>query len=249
MASTTNYSWTTPDDTALVKDGAAAIRSLGSAVDSTVFTNAGAATQKATLTTKGDIYAATAASTPTRLGVGTNGQVLTADSTASTGLAWSTVASGGMTQIATGSLSGTTVSITSIPTTYKNLALVIRDVNFNIGGDTIRMRFNNNSSGIYGNKGFTETSANTNNTSASFNIGYFPGLPDTLLYSNILDYTNTTTFKMQQNFIFSTDGFTTYTLNNIWGFMGSTSAVTEINLFGDSGGTFNAGTYILYGVS
>lgn len=37
MASTTNYSWTTPDDTALVKDGAAAIRSLGSAVDSTVF--------------------------------------------------------------------------------------------------------------------------------------------------------------------------------------------------------------------
>jgi hypothetical protein len=37
MASTTNYSWSTPDDTALVKDGAAAIRSLGTAIDSTVF--------------------------------------------------------------------------------------------------------------------------------------------------------------------------------------------------------------------
>jgi hypothetical protein len=33
MATTTNYSWTTPDDTDLVKDGAAAIRTLGSAID------------------------------------------------------------------------------------------------------------------------------------------------------------------------------------------------------------------------
>lgn len=36
MATTTNYGWTTPDDTALVKDGAAAIRSLGSSVDSSL---------------------------------------------------------------------------------------------------------------------------------------------------------------------------------------------------------------------
>jgi hypothetical protein len=33
MATTTNYGWTTPDDTDLVKDGAAAIRTLGSSVD------------------------------------------------------------------------------------------------------------------------------------------------------------------------------------------------------------------------
>ena len=37
MATTTNYSWTTPDNTAYVKDGASAIRSLGSSVDSTLF--------------------------------------------------------------------------------------------------------------------------------------------------------------------------------------------------------------------
>jgi hypothetical protein len=36
MATTTNFGWTTPDDTALVKDGASAIRSLGSAIDSSV---------------------------------------------------------------------------------------------------------------------------------------------------------------------------------------------------------------------
>ena len=36
MATTANYGWTTPDDTDLVKDGASAIRSLGTAIDTTV---------------------------------------------------------------------------------------------------------------------------------------------------------------------------------------------------------------------
>lgn len=36
MATTSNYSWPTPDDTDLVRDGAAAIRALGSAADATV---------------------------------------------------------------------------------------------------------------------------------------------------------------------------------------------------------------------
>ena len=41
MATTTNYSWTTPDNTAYVKDGASAIRTLGSSVDTTLFTALG----------------------------------------------------------------------------------------------------------------------------------------------------------------------------------------------------------------
>jgi hypothetical protein len=43
------------------------------------------------VTAKGDIVTATASATPARIGVGTNGQYLKADSTASTGLSWATL--------------------------------------------------------------------------------------------------------------------------------------------------------------
>jgi hypothetical protein len=50
--------------------------------------------QPTIVTAKGDLIAATAASTPARLAVGaTNGHILTVDSTASTGLAWAAAAS------------------------------------------------------------------------------------------------------------------------------------------------------------
>jgi hypothetical protein len=51
---------------------------------------ADAAIPKSLVTTKADIITATASSTPARLGVGTNNQVLTADSTTATGLKWAT---------------------------------------------------------------------------------------------------------------------------------------------------------------
>ncbi len=52
------------------------------------------AQQRSTLTTKGDLYVATASATVARQAVGTNGQVLTADSTQTNGLKWATPASG-----------------------------------------------------------------------------------------------------------------------------------------------------------
>ena len=86
MATTTNYGWTTPDDTALVKDGASAIRSLGTSVDTTT-------KNLNPSTTLGDIeYRSSTANTNTRLGIGSTGQVLTV---AAGVPSWATPAGGG----------------------------------------------------------------------------------------------------------------------------------------------------------
>lgn len=120
MATSPLFGWEEPDDTDLVKDGAAAIRTLGNAIDTSMGDLLGGTTgqvlskasntnmdftwvaqddsnaiQNAIVDAKGDLIAATAADTPARLAVGTNGQVLTADSTAATGLKWATAGGGG----------------------------------------------------------------------------------------------------------------------------------------------------------
>lgn len=115
MATTTNYGWTTPDDTALVKDGAAAIRTLGTSVDTTT---------KALnpSTTLGDIeYRSSTANTNTRLGIGTSGQILTV---AAGVPSWATPTSGSMTLLSTTTLSGTSTTISSINQTYKDLLFI-----------------------------------------------------------------------------------------------------------------------------
>jgi hypothetical protein len=143
MATTTNYSWSTPDDTALVKDGAAAIRSLGTAIDSTVFTNAGAAIAKTIVDAKGDIIAATAADTVARLAVGANDTVLTADSSTATGLKWAAAAggAGNMAQIATGALSGASLQITGL-TSYTDILVLFYEATNNTANGNFRVQLN-----------------------------------------------------------------------------------------------------------
>jgi hypothetical protein len=106
MATTTNYGWTTPDDTALVKDGAAAIRTLGSSVDTTT---------KALnpSTTLGDIeYRSSTANTNTRLAIGSTGNVLTVSGGVP---AWVAPAGGGkvLQVVYANSTTATTISSTS----------------------------------------------------------------------------------------------------------------------------------------
>jgi hypothetical protein len=115
---TTNFGWDIPQSTDLVKDGATAIAALGQDIDTALVDLKGGTTgqvlakasgtdldfswvaqddsnaiQNAIVDAKGDLIGATAADTQARLAVGTNGQVLTADSTAATGLAWATAGS------------------------------------------------------------------------------------------------------------------------------------------------------------
>jgi hypothetical protein len=67
MATTTNYGWTTPDDTDLVKDGAAAIRTLGTSIDTSFAADEGDLLVGGT----SDIFEA--------LSIGAAGTVLTSD--------------------------------------------------------------------------------------------------------------------------------------------------------------------------
>lgn len=84
MATSPIYNWPEPDNTDLVKNGALAIRTMGNAIDTTMATM----TPKSIVDAKGDLIAATANDTPTRLAVGANNTILMADSTAATGLKW-----------------------------------------------------------------------------------------------------------------------------------------------------------------
>lgn len=120
MAVTTNYNWTTPDDTNLVKDGAAAIRTLGSSVDTTV-------KNLNPETTLGDIsYRSSTANVNTRLGLGTANQVLRVNSGA-TAPEWATVSGGDFIKISTGTFSSNSaIAFDSVfSSTYDNYRIVL----------------------------------------------------------------------------------------------------------------------------
>jgi hypothetical protein len=215
-------------------------------VTSAIQTQLDAKTAKSTLTTKGDVYAATAASTPARLGVGANGTVLTADSAEATGLKWATPAAGAFTSLATGNIASTgNTTITSFSTAYRDLVLEIKDyVN---ATDDLGMRFNSDSGSTsygYSTIGGGTTVSNLDSTSRFLAIGFSSTGSKNNSRWLIANYNETK--RKIINYQVSMDDpnrreFGTASWKN-------NAAITTITLFPISG-TVSGGTYTLYGVN
>ena len=204
------------------------------------------------LTTKGDVWGYS--TTNARIPVGTNGQVLTADSAEALGVKWATPGGGGgMTSIASGSLSGSSLSLTSISGSYKDLRLVLANAQCSTNTDW-RVKINNNGSAIYDRvyikgssgtftggsvEGATSTNIGDNNPAASVAVA---------IVFDFYDYTKTSSAKQVQ--IFNSYQRHTTGRDNVVSFSSirDSNAITRIDVSVDSG-NFTAGTYVLYGVN
>jgi hypothetical protein len=199
---------------------------------------------------KGDLVAGSATNDAAVLGVGANDTVLTADSSEATGLKWATPSSGGMTLISTTTLTGASVTLSSIPQTFNHLQLVIQ--NYRPSTDTdLRMRIN-------GDTGVRYISNLSGSTNVSFDAASMAIAVDQQESSvasqffnvtTIPNYTNSVTWKIafcyglgngNSDPTAATGRFGTSAYNQ-------TGAISSLTLYPDSG-TFTSGTVLLYGV-
>ena len=260
VASVTSVTDSTSTTSSTVAASATAVKSA--------YDLANGAIAKSLVDAKGDLIAATAADTVARLAVGTNNYVLTADSAEATGLKWAAASSGGMTLIATATPSeATTISFTSIPSTYKNLVLIWHGMFQSTTTGYWRIRLNNDTSSAYAFQGIStlNTSVGINwlqSSGTSFGANDERGAPIGLTATSGSDLNATSKGRMTiyrytdtgnrlvewsstgQN----SSGFPTYVSANGIYKPASGSAVSQIDFIRNSTQTIT-GTVYLYGVS
>jgi hypothetical protein len=149
------------------------------------------------LTTKGDLFTFT--TVDARLGVGTNGQTLVADSAEATGLKWAAPSSGALTFISATSMSAVaTQAVNPFSATYENYLVLIQ---LNGGGNnaTTKFQFRNgatNRTAFYyaGAQmiGYNGTTANynVNNGSSVEMVGNVGGTQGGLIVINVTNVNN-----------------------------------------------------------
>ena len=276
---TTNFGWQMPTPSNLVTDLPADFEVFGQAVDTDFVDLLGGTTgqvlsktsgtdlaftwiaqddtnaiQNAIVDAKGDLIGATAADTPSRLAVGTDGQVLTADSTEATGLKWATAASGGLTLLSTTTLSGASTTVTVVGG-YKNLQVVVSDMNFS--GTAGRFRIAPNGTTTLCTQAAVIVANGGTNYNSYQNFGYIQTFDNPTnsgigaLNTFTLDIANyaDTSYRKTYNYVayYYQDG-TNFAAENISGGINTASAITSL-VFSNSGSNFSAGQVLVYGVN
>jgi hypothetical protein len=245
--------------------------SIGSSGDITAVTTAansgltGGATSgdvalRINTTAKGSIIAGTGASTLGELTVGTNNQVLTADSTTATGLKWASAASGGgftLLETITIPSSTTTITSASISNSYKHLCFVFSNI-YTTSANNLdcTLRFNSDSgsnylyAGVSGQDG-SASGTNSNGAATSIPSGSFSGDSNYNLNGVlwVYRYTDTTrrTWTYQQMGGISGGATSRYYLLS-GGYKGSSAISTLTMARVQTDATFQ-GTIYVYGVS
>jgi len=208
--------------------------------------------QPTLLTAKGDLITATAASTVARLGVGTDAQILVADSTASTGLKWATpAAGGGMTLLSTTTLSGSnSITISSISQSYTNLFVVMYGMTNATANAyrAIQPNATGNITAYFGSDGTSTVTSDDNDaiylSPLSFQSTFNDANNTHSLW--IYNYSNTTNYKP-----YSLSGSVYNTVQRPYiqgGSINTNSAISSLQ-FLNGAYNFTAGTVKIYGVN
>lgn len=271
MATTPNYGWVMPDPTDFVTSLPADFEIFGDAVDAdlagllggtagqVLVKNSGtdhdydfaADPVSDIVTTAGDLLYGTAADTLVRLGIGTANQLLAVNAGA-TAPEWKTLTSGGMSELASGSLSGSSTSLTGISGAFKDLKLVLRKPKSS-STSNIRFTFNTNTTQVYAKLNNVTTQdviINSTGTFSNINIssGIFTTSNDGICTLDLYDYVNATTFKTGEFNMAANTAASDVKIQAEDIFFLDTTAITSIQIV-TSAGSWNGGTYILYGVS
>ena len=182
------------------------------------------------LTTTGDTYYASAAGTPARLGIGSTSQVLTVSGGVP---AWSAAPGGTWSQSATGSLTGSSVTISSL--SGKQYYVLCKGWSHSASSEYVQIRFNGDTGTNYW-RGDSDSAV----AELYLNGGGTVGGASTRTSGFMVDMANTSmSFKPMLSMT------PTSTNGSVSGWYQSSSAITSITLF-PSGGTFDAGTYYVW---
>jgi hypothetical protein len=241
MATTTNYGWATPDDTDLVKDGAAAIRTLGSSIDTSFVADEGDLLVGGT----SDIFEA--------LPIGAAGTVLTSDGDTAE---WAAPSGGGnltISQVASGTTtSGSSLSLSSL-SSYDQIKVLFTGIDPS-AAQSLRFRINGNSAGSYVYNYIAQKGSTTTGGSSSTDDAFY-------LTDSAVEWSATSTANQVQVDLTNckATGFTFYSAQFKYVDSGSASvivstrgvykvaeAVSSCNFEWASGATFQAGTYTVW---